>query len=182
MAGYSFTTVKSVSKWTPYTVKVAPVSRRELILGAMPGRYDEVSEATVYRHAGSPETVDGGNELYAYCITQKGKAPALRLRIQYVADEWLFINKFTLKIDDETSVLEARDMKRDNGNFLIWEWYDEAATPEFIKKLATSNRVVLRSHGSEYTKDRELTPGEQMRLLEVLAGYEILTEAAGVSP
>jgi len=104
----------------------------------------------------------------------------LRLQVQYVADDWLFIRSFVIKADDATFTLNVpglRDVERDNSAGKIWEWHDRtvgAQEQEMLNAMAKSNRVVLRCEGTKYQKDRELSDSEIQRIRTVLTAFKIL--------
>lgn len=64
-------------------------------------KYDEINEVTWFRDKTSLAYVNY-NGFYAYIGQSKGSNPWLRLAIQYTADDWLFIEKYIIKVDGAT--------------------------------------------------------------------------------
>ena len=62
---------------------------------------DDINNITWYYDKTSPR-FSNYNGLYAYIGKSEGSKPWLRLVIQYAADDWLFIEKYTIKVDDQT--------------------------------------------------------------------------------
>lgn len=180
VAGYRALEVRGKITWKKGTVKLSPVAVRDVFINAMREKKDEVRGITSYTHRDTPEFVNARSELYCYFVTGKSGKPALRLQIQYVADDWLFIRSFVIKADDATFTLNApglRDVERDNSAGKIWEWHDRAVGAqerEMLNAIAKSKRVILRCEGKQYQKDRELTDSEVQRIRTVLTAFKIL--------
>lgn len=167
------------NKWKHVSAKITPQSWRDVTLGALDSKVDEVSGITSYTHVDSPKSVNERSELYAYVLGTKEGKPTLRLRIQYVAKDWLFIESFLIKAGEKSFTLAAPDMERDNGATRIWEWYDAPVTAAELAMLETMTRgtVTLRQQGDKYKSDRELSRDEQSRLQTVLDAFRILQAA-----
>ena len=108
----------------------------------------------------------------------------MRLHVQYVDDDWLFVRRFTVKADEETFSVEPSrfgDLNRDNGDGKIWEWFNCPVDDELRSNLLSivgSSDAVLRFEGDKYKKDVEITITDKNRLHTVLAVYDILREDA----
>lgn len=139
-------------------------------------RYDEITGITWYRDTDQPRYSD---VVYMY-IGKKGNEKWLRFVIEYGASKWLFINKYTFKIDDETETItpEFNEVKRDvfsSGS--IYETFDRLAKGyiyTIASKIANSKRTLLRYHGEQHISDRELTKEEIQSLKTILEAYEKL--------
>jgi hypothetical protein len=142
-------------------------------------KYDEINEVTWYRDKNSPAYVNY-NGFYAYIGQSKGSNPWLRLAIQYAADDWLFIEKYIIKVDGATYTIAEEsygEIKTDNGSGGIWEWLDrqvDATEFEIIKAVANGKDVKIRFSGKDYYKDKTITNQQKLALKNILDAYEAL--------
>lgn len=145
----------------------------------MSKKYDDVNEITWYRDKSSPAYVNY-NGFYAYIGQSKGSKPWLRLAIQYAADDWLFIESYTIKVDGKTYTISENsygEIKTDNGSGGIWEWLDRqvgSSEYEIIKAVANGKDVKIRFSGKDYHKDKTITEQQKTALRNVLDAYEAL--------
>ena len=118
------------------------------------------------------------NSFYIYMGQRGSGAPLLRFCIQYKSDEWLFIEQYLIKTDNESYVIDANNkVERDNGYGGIWEWYDTIMTEEIytmIKDIIKSKTTKIRCNGKRYYSDRIITKIEKQGLTNVLEAYEAL--------
>ena len=167
--------------WKKDTVKVEPVSLRDVYLNALRQEKDEVTDDASYKHHDTTKFVNNQSEFYCYFTSTKSAKPKLRLNIQYVANEWLFIRRIIIKADDKTFTLDGlglRDIERDNGDGKVWEWHDRPVgikEREMLNAVANAKRVILRCEGEQYQKDRELSDAEKRRVFTVLIAYRIMS-------
>jgi len=167
--------------WKRGSVKTTPVKLRDLFLNAMRTKADEVRETVSYTHRDSTEFVNTSSEFYCYVMTSKNSKPTLRLHIQYVAEDWLFVRRFTIKAGESTFALDASDLgavERDNDGGKIWEWYDRPVEPKLKEMLLTvikSSSGILRFEGDKYQKDIPISDDDRGRLTAVMALHEILS-------
>jgi hypothetical protein len=142
--------------------------------------YDDVNEFTWYYDKTSPQYVNSRTCFFAYIGKGGNSAPFLRLAIYYVADDWLFIKSYTIKVEDKTYDITEDgygEIKKDNGTGGIWEWLDRKAGKneyEIIKAVANGNNVKIRFSGKDYYKDRVISSSEKQALKNVLDAYEAL--------
>jgi hypothetical protein len=181
LTGYRATPSKTGKvSWKRGSVKAKPVKRRDLFLNTMRTKVDEVRDVVSYTHRDSTEFLNSASEVYCYINKGKNAKPTLRLHIQYVADDWLFVRRFSIKAGDRTFQLDASTLgsvERDNSGGKVWEWYDRAVDADMNEMLAAvvaSNRAILRFEGDKYQKDLELSEGDRDRIKTVLAVHEIL--------
>ncbi len=152
---------------------------RDIFLSALREKHDEVRGTNTYMHRDTTDFVNTRSEVYCYYVKGDGE-PTLRMQIQYVADDWLFIRRFIIKADDETFAVEPdrlRGMERDNGDGKIWEWHDRPVSETEMKMLTAmtkAKRVILRCEGDQYKKDRDVSPEEISRIQSVLVAYQIV--------
>lgn len=142
-------------------------------------KYDDVNEITWYRDRTSPAYVNY-NGFYAYIGQSKGSKPWLRLAIQYAADDWLFIESYTIKVDNQTYEISEGsygEIKTDNGEGGIWEWLDRqvgSSEYEIIKAVANGKNTKIRFVGKDYHKDKIITEQQKTALRNILDAYEAL--------
>lgn len=142
-------------------------------------KYDDVNEITWYRDRNSPAYVNY-NGFYAYIGQSKGSKPFLRLAIQYAADDWLFIENYTIKVDNQTYEITENsygEIKTDNGEGGIWEWLDRqvgSSEYEIIKAVANGKNVKIRFEGKDYRKDKIISLQQKVALRNILDAYKAL--------
>jgi len=142
-------------------------------------KYDDMNGTTWYHDKSSPQYLNY-NGFYAYIGDTKTSLPWLRLRIQYAADDWLFIEKYIIKVDGKTYTLSEEkygEIEKDNGDGGIWEWLDRSVDEdeyEIIKAVAFGENVKIRFAGKQYQKDKNITSKQKLALRNVLAAYEAL--------
>jgi hypothetical protein len=142
-------------------------------------KYDDIDEITWYRDKTSPYYTNY-NGFFAYIGKPDNGIPYLRLRIQYAADDWLFIERYIIKVDGKTyNILEENygEIETDNGNGGIWEWLDRNVGDSelnIIKAVANGKDVKIRYVGRKYHKDKTITSSQKRALKNVLDAYEAL--------
>lgn len=128
-----------------------------------------------YEAKSAPEFVDV-NSVHLYIGEQDSKALTLRLKLQYRADDWLFIEKAQIQSNGTVFTLKDRDWNRDNDGGYIWEWSDKPLDgSDFlaISALAT-NGGSIRYTGSKYFDERKLTKKEVENLKKTIELYKAL--------
>lgn len=142
-------------------------------------KLDEFSGTTWYRDKTSPIYTDV-NGFFLYFGKENEGKPWLRMRIQYTADDWLFIKSYKIKVDDKTyTISENRygEIEKDNGGGEIWEWLDRNVSQsemEMLYAMANGKDVVIRHVGRQYHNDRKLTSKEKKAILNVIDAYHAL--------
>ena len=109
----------------------------------------------------APKYVDV-NSIYCYFAQTGNSVSNFRIKIQYRADEWLFIRKYQFLIDGKPFEFIPSKMERDNRDY-IWEWCDEAigaSDEELIKALANAKTVKVKFIGDQYHDIRKLSSKE----------------------
>lgn len=166
--------------WKKGNVKIEPAVLRDVYLNALRQETDAVTDVTTYKHRDTTKFINNQSEFYCFIASDKSMKPRLGLRIQHVADEWLFIRRIIIKADDKTFTLDGigiRDVERDNGDGKVWEWLDRPVgikEREMLKAVANAKRVILRCEGEKYQKDRELSDAETRRVFTVLFASRIM--------
>ncbi len=142
-------------------------------------KFDDMNNMTWYYDKSSPQYVNY-NGFYAYIGQSKGSKPWLRLAIQYASDDWLFIEKYIIKVDGQTYTISEDsygEIKTDNGSGGIWEWIDRkvgSSEYEIIKAVANGKDLKIRFEGKDYYKDKTITVKQKTALRNVLDAYEAL--------
>jgi hypothetical protein len=152
---------------------------RKQALATMKTKYDDVEEITWYYDRSTPRYSNEKDWIELYIGKRKGESPWLRFRINYTADDWLFIHTYKFKIDGTPYQIDTLygEVERDHDGGEIWEWYDVAAEGQSLsiaQALANSNSATLRCIGDQYHNDRKVSSEERAALRRVLRAYEAL--------
>lgn len=134
---------------------------------------DEFDDLTFYYDKRTPVYANR-NFIYPY-IGRKGDTYWLRLKFQYSADDWLFINQIRIKTDNNEYEIYA-NFERDNSAE-IWEWHDMSPSDDeimMLRDMAISKGTMVRYIGSQYRKDRTITAREKDIIKKTLGIYENL--------
>lgn len=140
---------------------------------------DEFEDATWVKHKNSPR-YDNVNAVFAYFQLEDGKPTNFRMREQYAAEDWLFIQQIIFLIDGERFEYTPLRVERDN-NTSIWEWTDEGVASDemlrmIVKNLAKAKEAKIRYVGRQYHDDRKLRQSEIKAIKET---YEYYTALGG---
>lgn len=140
--------------------------------------YDDIKGITWYYDKGTPKSASV-NSLYVYMGKASSGTPWLRFTIQYASSDWLFIEKYIIKTDNNsyTITTSRNEVERDNGYGGIWEWYDvklDQNLYNIIKDIISSKNVKIRYNGKQYYKDRTVTEKEKKGLQNILDAYKAL--------
>ena len=136
---------------------------------------DKIDGVDWYRDKSSPAYTNQ-NGFFIYAGKRSAGGPWLRLRIQYLAEDWLFIQSFVVVADGQRFERNRVKFERDN-NSRIWEWYDENLTDadlQMIKAIISSKEAVIRFNGRQYRKDKTITASQKAALQNVLDAYKAL--------
>ena len=141
-------------------------------------KYDDIRNITWYYDKSTP-TYTNYNSFHLYMGKEKSGRPWLRFRIQYTADDWLFIESYIIKTDNGSHTIDTKygEIETDHDSGDIWEWYDVPLNNEsysIIKDVINSKTVKLRHNGKQYYKDRTITATEKQGLKNILDAYEAL--------
>jgi hypothetical protein len=94
------------------------------------------------------------NGIYCYFQTENEIPGDLRFRVQYHAEDWLFISRVQFSIDGKAFEYIPSDVETDSGNGgHIWEWFDEPLTSsdkELIEALANAKNAKMKLIGKQY--------------------------------
>ena len=149
--------------------------------------HDEVRDLTLYFDRNVSRYVNtGGSRLLLYIAKPASGTPNLFFSLRYQADEWLFVQSYTIKADDRTFTISPSygEVERDNGYGGIWEWYTTAAGThelEIVRAVIRSARTIIRYNGQQYYRDRTVTAGERQSMQNVLDAYDALKAGGSAS-
>lgn len=108
---------------------------------------------TWYKPKSAPKYTNR-NGIYLYFGVQEGKVMALRFRVQYYDDDWLFFKKIQFSIDDNAYEYYPSNTETDCGDGgYIWEWFDEALTgsdKSLIYALVEAKSAKMKFIGRQY--------------------------------
>ena len=135
---------------------------------------DEFEGSSFYRDSRAPNYTNI-DFIYPY-IGEKGDRFWLRLKMQYEADDWLFIDNAIFLVDGEKYPVSG-NWERDNDGGRIWEWLDLPVEPSgvmLLEKIANSQTTKVRFVGNKYHNDRTLTKKEKDIIKNTLEIYQAL--------
>jgi glycerol kinase len=142
-------------------------------------KVDDMKNITWYYDKSSPQYINQ-NGFYSYIGKMENSNPFLRLQINYAANDWLFIDSYIIKVDDEIyNITQSSygEIKRDNGNGGIWEWLDRnvgISEYNMIRAVAYGKDVKIRFVGDDYYKDKTITEQQKTALRNVLDAFYAL--------
>ena len=117
--------------------------------------------ALVWHKPKSAPKYTNRNGIYCYFQSNNGMPSNLRMRMQYHADDWLFIQKVQFSIDGNAFEFIPRDTETDSGNGgRIWEWFDEGmgkSNTELLNGLANAKSAKMKLIGRQYYKVKTIT-------------------------
>jgi len=117
------------------------------------------------------------NGLYC-CFTLKNNKPVqFVFSVQYLADDWLFIRNCDLLIDGKKFHLEPSEVKRDNGDGEIWEWFSERiflTNHDFVDALASASKAKIKLNGDKYYESKEISKSQILNIKRTLELYKAM--------
>jgi hypothetical protein len=144
-------------------------------LKAMVKRTDKIDGIDWYRDRSSP-AYNNRNGFFIYIGKKSNSAPWLRLRVQYHAEDWLFVRGFVVVADGQRFERGPLVFERDNDT-MIWEWYDtdvDATDLILLNAVANSKQATIRFNGQQYRTDRAISSSEKAAIRNVLNAYRAL--------
>lgn len=146
-------------------------------LAKMRKEYDDVRKVTFYYDTSTP-VYNNVNNVSLYIAKADSGGSILRFRIRYAGEDWLFIKKYSFKVDDKVFDFYPNDkIERDNTS-TVWEWYDGVANDEalqIVSAIVGSKEAKVRCEGQQYHRDRVITIAEKTALGNVLKAYSLLS-------
>lgn len=141
-------------------------------------RKDEFSETekTWYEPKSAPTYVNK-NALYCYFQTENGIPNNLRLKLQYLSDEWLFIKKVQFSIDGKAYEYVPSKTETDNGDGDIWEWFDEsvnASDKDLLMALSIAKKAKMKLIGRQYFEVKPITQDQILNIKRTIELYKAM--------
>ena len=136
---------------------------------------DDIQNITRYEDKTSPQ-YRNLNGFYLNITDHPAIGRYLTLNIQYRGNDWLFINYYIIKADDQTFTLFPDDVSSDNYSY-VWEWSTFTNDKDFmpiVKAVIASKEAKIRYQGNQYYHDRVITNTEKQALQNVLEALEAL--------
>lgn len=133
---------------------------------------DEIKGITWVSHKAVPVLA---NYMSLYFGLKDGSAESLPLRMKfnYFADDWLFVQTVTIKADDQVFELGKMEFERDHASGSIWEWSDtKAVSREILDKILSAKKVVVRYDGRQYYHDYVLPESQKTAMRETLLAWQ----------
>ncbi len=118
-----------------------------------------------------------GTGILAYIGRFKDNSIILRFRVNYEADDWLFIKSIIIATDNERFEKTDADFERTSSYGRIKEWYDFNLLDEdlkIIKAIINSKETTIRFKGDSGYNDYVVTAKEKKSLKNILDAYEAL--------
>ena len=105
------------------------------------------------------------NAIYCYFMKDADEVVSnFRLRIQYCADNGLFIRKYQFSIDGKAYEFVPDKVEHDYSGGRVWEWCDESPASEqniaIVKALAVAGNAKIKFIGRQYSDTRALSQKE----------------------
>jgi hypothetical protein len=133
---------------------------------------DEFKQVTFYKNYNNSYY---SNAVSIYLVEDNKGEINGRLKIEYSAEDWLFINNYTFLCDGVVyDYTPENDIVRDNSEGEIYEYSDQVYSPQInkiMKAIISSKVAKLRCNGDKYYDDRLITKSEKQKLKKM---FEIL--------
>jgi len=117
------------------------------------------------------------NGLYCYFQIKDDQPSNLRFRMQYVNDDWLFIDRIQFLIDGTAYEFKPEKVEQDNGEGGIWEWYDQGVSyldRDLIMALSDAKVAKMKIIGSQYFDIRPITKNQIASIKTTLELYNAM--------
>ena len=150
-------------------------AQRAAIYAGMAKQVDKIENITWYRDKATPG-VPLRTIAYLYMGEQNGSS-WLRLKVQYWANTWLFVDRALIVVDGEKRGELSGPWKRDNGSGSIWEWLDLAVNGQnsgVVKAMAGAKAVTIRFYGDRGYIDHKMSAADLKALSNMVKAYEAL--------
>ena len=109
-------------------------------------------------------------------VVLKEDTPLLRMRYFYRGNNWLFVDRMLIKVDDQKVDVNGLAFKRDNSGRSVWEWHDKIASSEDIKLLndiISSKDAKVRFYGKQSYSDNEISSKQRKFMSNIMKVYEM---------
>lgn len=140
---------------------------------------DDISGVTWYKQSYFVHYTN--TNLISIYLGQRDKSVTPRLIMSYTGDDWIFFENAYLSYEGNTLEIKFdkyRNKETENKGGQVWEWIDVAINStelDFLRKFAESGDAKMRLSG-KYSKTRNLSVNERQGIIDVINGYDLLTE------
>jgi hypothetical protein len=135
-------------------------------------RTDEIKGVTWVSHKAVP-VLDNYMSLYFGVKDGSAAAYPLRMKFNYYADSWLFVQSVTIKADEQVFDLGKINFDRDNAAGSIWEWSDSPVDDmAMLNKILSAKKVIIRYDGRQYYHDFVLSESQKTAMKETLLAWQ----------
>ncbi len=139
--------------------------------------WDRIERRYIFRIA--PFFVDLETGPISVSIIKTGNNVQLFQRVQYKADDWLFVKRYVVLAGDERYESSPVDFKRDNSGGKIWEWITLNVNDKqrhLIDAVAAESDAIVRFYGRDYYADKEMSEIQRDALSKMLRLHDLLVE------
>jgi len=156
-------------------IKARKAARQKSLLANMRITTDKIAKVTFYAHKKAPKYRSSRTAVAPYIGKSNGQY-YLRMRVQYTASSWLFVEEVMAFYDGISHQLISGEFQRDHDSS-IWEWND--VTPDtnqiyLMRSLAKAKESILRFKGSQYHSDFTLKARDKQVIRQTLELYDML--------
>ena len=138
--------------------------------------YDDMNDVKFYYDKSSPK-YSNSNGFYCY-VSETKLGVGLRLKVQYYAENWLFIKDFMVKSDSTVlRIFPSSEAKRDNSSGMVWEYWDEPVDKsklEILQNVVVSKESKIRFNGAQYYSEKPITDSQKKALQRILELFEAM--------
>ena len=181
---YNKLDVESKKKVTNYNMLLNAKEEYNLLLKSeydsallrMTKKNDEIRRVTYYIPSIMPVYMNSRCAVLPY-LAEKGNNFYMKLRYNYAGNDWVFFKKVIIDIDGSQQYRSFSyfSINRDNAGWMVGELIDvdvDAKDIDMLRKIATSNKTVVRFEGDNYYHDYELTANDKSAIKDVLIIYD----------
>lgn len=132
---------------------------------------DDIELFSRFRDARSEQYVNENTAVIPSIFQKDGAKPYINMRLQYVGFSWIFWDSYILAIDEDrvSQELGYSDVKRDNGDSQVWEYYtlsdntislsmlNSGGMLGLLEKIGNADSVILRFNGEQGSRDFQLS-------------------------
>ena len=128
-------------------------------------------------------------------IKRVGNMCALAITINYLSDDWLFINNFEVNVDGNI-IFKSSDytndlnFNRDNSDGYIYETYQDIIANSWdptvdeswlsmLREIANSQKSTIRFYGTQYYDDFVVSEKDKQSIKDILDTWDLLVELYG---
>lgn len=118
------------------------------------------------------------NGMFCYFSKAEDGTMDFRLRIQYYADEWLFIKRCHFAINGIAYEYIPDRVDTDNGDGKIWEWIDVSVTSPNLKNIigaiSIAETAQIKFIGRQYSEVKNITKKERESINNTIQLFEAM--------